>query len=626
MVYPFSYYHKQNAVRVRKILCFWVLVTCLFLPSYAQVEPVEVTPSGLVQEVEGTPYFFHHVKQGQTLYSISRAYAVSQEVIISENPDVAFGLRYDQVIRIPVFFYEVAPQETEYGLSRKFDLTNQQLRAFNPDIASDGLKAGMTLAIPGYKTAVKEQETRTLQPEPYIYLPREPVERETLKEITPCEDASPKDAYKVALLIPLFLEDAAPYKREERMAADRDGAMPVDHKSFSFIPYYYGVLLALDSIRNQGVDITLRVYDVGQDMVKARSLILTSEFAELDLIIGPFFPNTLEYIADHARRLNIPVVSPLLADNSQLQGFPNLFQATPSLEAQLSNLAKYISRFYPGQNILLVHNNQPGALAMINSFKNALGREMFSAKYHSDSINLARVNGYFADETLIGGRLANVMVMGDSLVQRDQFRTGGQELLQNFPNFGEVIYNRTGMDGLVSRLKRDQKNIVITLIGGEAFLSNYLRELSLRSRSFDVTTFGIPEWQNYQSIEIDYLQDLNVHIFSPDFFDYEDAHIRDFVLKYRERFNMEPGAYAFKAAQTAYYFFSALQHFGSAFPNCMDQLNATGFNAPFRFTQPRGKANGWENQHATLFRYHDFRLLDVRRIPQGKTGEVTGGQ
>lgn len=592
-----------------------LLITCMGMHvGHAQVIPVEVVPSGTIQEVEGRSYFFHHVKQGQTLYSISRAYAVSQEVIVAENPDVAFGLRYDQVIRIPAFLYQVAPQETEFGLSRSFGITIDQLRAFNPAIAEGGLRAGMQIAIPGYKTA-EVQKAVQAEPEPYIYIPKDPVPREQVAEILPCDHATPAGRYRVALLIPLFLDEATPYMRERGDPMDRDGRIPANHRSFSFLPYYQGVLLALDSIRKTGVDIRMEVIDVGQDMAGARTLVMREDFKDLDLIIGPFFPNTLDYIAGHASQHQIPVVSPLLADNARLRGAPYIFQATPSLEAQLASLAKYIAGHYHGKNILLVHNNQPGAMPMINAFKRSLGREMHMVRHFSDSVNLARVNGYFAGETMVGGRMTNVMIMGDSLGPEPgaHRRSVPDDAISAFPNFQEVIYLRTGMDGLVSKLRSDQKNIVITLVSGEAFLSNYLRELSIRTRRMDVAVFGIPEWQDYQSIEIDYLQSVKVHIFTPDYYDYTDPHIRDFVLAFRKAFNTEPGTYAFKGVQTAYFFFSALSHFGKAFPNCLDQINALGFDSPYRFVRTHGEASGWENQHSTLFRYQSFRKLDVRR-------------
>jgi hypothetical protein len=93
---PFSYYHKPKQSVVRKLFWLWLLISWAFpeqAPSLHRWSLWRWSLPGFVQEVEGKPYFFHHVKQGQTLYSIARAYAVSQEVIVAENPDVAFGLR-----------------------------------------------------------------------------------------------------------------------------------------------------------------------------------------------------------------------------------------------------------------------------------------------------------------------------------------------------------------------------------------------------------------------------------------------------------------------------------------------------------------------------------------------------
>jgi LysM repeat protein len=623
----FASLSKPNPSIVKRTLFLWIALAAIFygLPAMAQVEPVEVTPAGIVQEVEGRPYFFHHVKQGQTLYSIARAYAVSQELIISENPDVAFGLRYDQVIRIPVFLVKVAPQETVYGLSRKFGITREQLRAFNPAIAEDGLKAGMTLAIPGLETTgLVRQQPDTIMRQPMIYLPPEPAERLVPQEMPPCAEASPSSSYQVALLVPLYLEEVGQFMDRESDSFDPGSFMPLHHKSFSFLPYYQGVLLALDSIRAQGVDITLHVHDVCQDLSKARRLVLDPGFREMDLIIGPFFRNSLEYIAIQARQYGIPVVSPLLSDQGQLAGFPNLFQATPSLETQLDNLARYLARSHAGHNILLVHNNQPGAIPMINAFKASLNREMLQARRFSDSLHLARINGYFVDETLVGGRVTRLLVMNDSLSDAGK-REEYPAALTAEGGFREVVYQQTGMEGLVRELNRDGRNAVVTLIGGEAFLSNYLRELSIHGRNLDVSVFGIPEWKDYQSVEIDYLQQLNVHIFTPDFHEYEDPHIRDFVRRFRETFDAEPGDYAFRGVQTAYFFFSALQHYGKSFPSCLEHIDAMGLDSPYRFRRPMGHANGWENQHSTLFRYHDFRQKDVRRNyeaewPPGEAG------
>lgn len=556
----------------------------------AQQDANDVTLSGVVQEVGGKQYFFHHVKAGQTLYSIARAYSVSQDMVRLANPDIELGLKADQMIRIPAFAHVAEPRETIFGISRLYGITVDQIHAFNPDIEVAGLKIGQKVFLPGIKpgdaveamTAPISQQPQmpTSLPPDEVYKP--PLTRhdsvmlelpslrlsDMFKRAVPCEQAQPKQTYHIALLIPLFLNEMPGREHTDTLSGSAS-AISLSHKSFSFIPYYHGVLLAVDSIRNEGVDVRLSVFDVDTDEQKARRAISSSGFADMDLIIGPFYGQTLKYVSNYAYANNIAIVSPLLAEKEQLRGFPNLFKATPSLEAQLNKLADYLSVTYARENIIIVHNNQPQAIQVINSFKSNL-----SAKIRGERTTMH----------------------ADSLMPMPA-------------NLKEVIYVREGMSGLVSKFQPGKNNIIITLIGGEAFLSNYLRELNLHTRRYNITVFGIPDWKDYQSLEIDYLQNLKVHIFTPDFFDYSKDHIKNFVNKYRSAFNTEPAIDAFKGAQTAYFFLSALALYGKNFPSCMSQYGM--LNKDMNFISPFGEAHGRENERSVLFKYEDFEMKKV---------------
>ncbi len=641
--------------------------------------------SETIQMVNGKPYYFHAVLQGQTLYSIARAYGVSIDEIVAENPDLESGLNYDQIIRIPAdtqekeedrrekkldevevedgfirhkvqrretlfgisrqynvpmeeilfhnpdarsglqvrqvlkipvfveeddtyLHYTVSAGETEYGISRQFGISIDQLRALNPAVAAEGLKEGQRIRLPA-PNSEKGLPERVPPRDGYIFLPPEITEKPGEKIDPDCFEPELKDHYHVALLIPLFLEELTGH--------DTIPELPLDHRSFSFIEYYKGVLMALDSVKKEGGDFTLHVYDVSRDLTKAREVIRTPEFQDMDLIIGPFHRETLSFVAGYGLRNNIPVVSPLLDDNRQIRGFPNLFQATPSLEAQLEDLSKFVSRNYPDQNIFIVHNNQPGAVELIAGFKEDLMGEVGYIRHFNDSLNLARIDGYFFNGTLVGNRRTNVLVVNDSILQHrlpSHTETGLQQVHRWQPpsNVKEVIYDSLKVEGILEKMDENKKNVLITLISGEPFVSSYLRALAEQLDTFDITIFGIPQWQDYETLEVDYLQNLNVHIFTPEFYDYQSFHIQDFVLNYRNLFDTEPGEYAFKGAQTAYFFFNALQKFGSGFSRCINAMDAPRYDQPFDFQRTMGNENGWENRHTRIFHYQDFRKKDVR--------------
>lgn len=600
---------------IRNVLFLFVSVTL-----FAQVQPVEVVPSSVVQIINGKSYFFHPVRQGQTLFSISRAYGVTQEMILEENPDLVYGLRFDQVIRIPAFAHTVQPGETWFGLSRNYGLEVSRLQAFNQDVVEQGLKAGQQIFLPGRSPHQKTPaavgretpvaarpvtprdgltdmpsdhtltEPTSLPPVDSLYLLPERVYPAVA---VPCRHAEPTAYYNVALLIPLFLDDIPKQLMggDTIMAGDtRDPAewLTLRHRSFSFLPYYHGVLIALDSIRNQGVDIRLHVFDVCQNELKARQAVSSHGFSEMDLIIGPFFSETLRYVANFALHHQIPLVSPLLADQQQLHGFPNVFKATTSLESQLEKVAAFVAREHSGNNIIFVHNNQPQALPVINSFKKRLREELLNEKGQRS-------------RPLAGG-----------LFRRDITSSSASETdTVHSALFKEVIFVRDGMQGLLKAMDQEKTNTIITLISGEAFLSNYMRELNIHADNYDIVLFGIPDWKDYQSLEIDYLLNLNVHIFSSEFENYTASHTRDFIRKYRLAFQTEPPLDAFKGVHTAYYFFGALALYGKTFPQCMDEYNAVDKRPPIYYIRPLGEAHGWANQYSTIFTFRDFRMIDV---------------
>ena len=516
-----------------------------------------------------TEFFEHKVARRETLFGIARKHGVTQEDILQHNPEARNGLRFKQILRIPVrktktveyFYHTVAPGETQFGLANRFGITIEELSELNPETIQLGLQAGQRIRVPARNGRLPNGQ---VPPESHVYHAVEPAAGTDPY----CLNPQLKPQYNVALLIPLFLDQFS----------NASISINAEHQSFTFLPYYQGVLIALDSIRQKGIDITLHVFDVARDLSAARGITQRAGFENMDLIIGPFYPETITFVAGFGMRHGIPVVSPLLDDPALLKGFSNLFQVTPSLETQIANLGKYISKTFSGQNIILVHNNQPQAQGLIKGFKESMGER-----------NLLAVNQ---------GEIPN---------QEEHLRN------RNALQVKEVVFRTSGMSGLANYFDRSKENVLVTLIDGEAFLSNYLRELNQLSPQFNITVFGIPQWSDYQTIDPRYLETLKVHIFTPEFIDYSEPHIRDFVYRYREVFKTEPSDYAFLGVQTGYFFFNAIGKYGKEFSRCINKINVSDFTIPFGFERLKTKDDGWENTSFNLFRYQGFRKVNVFR-------------
>jgi len=127
---------------------------------------------------KGNKYFVkYQMEAGETLYALSRKYAVTVAEIKEANPGVDItDIGIGQIILVPSKYtgtqtpvtprntsetqtHKVAAKETLYSLSRQYGISVEDLKQANPEVAAKGLQIGMLLSIPGKgKTASAHKE------------------------------------------------------------------------------------------------------------------------------------------------------------------------------------------------------------------------------------------------------------------------------------------------------------------------------------------------------------------------------------------------------------------------------------------------------------------------------------
>ena len=73
----------------------------LAVPTVLFAQEVQIEIAKKIITVGNKQFYMHHVKKGETLYALSKAYHVDQEEIVRLNPELADGLKADMVIGIP---------------------------------------------------------------------------------------------------------------------------------------------------------------------------------------------------------------------------------------------------------------------------------------------------------------------------------------------------------------------------------------------------------------------------------------------------------------------------------------------------------------------------------------------
>lgn len=124
-----------------------------------------------VGDISAQEFRTHKVVEGETVYSISKKYGVSEAAIYQLNPDARNGVGVSNVLIIPakgtttelVGFkkHRVKRRETLFSLSQKYDVSMDEIKKHNKQLYSRGLKKGEKIQIPIFKTVVGTASTST---------------------------------------------------------------------------------------------------------------------------------------------------------------------------------------------------------------------------------------------------------------------------------------------------------------------------------------------------------------------------------------------------------------------------------------------------------------------------------
>lgn len=550
-------------------------------------------------------FIYHRVKKGQTLYSLSKKYEVSQEDIIACNPNIRYGINIDQILKIPTskdavetvkisvremvndtvkildqyFYHTVEKKETIYSLTRLYEINEDILLKYNPTV-SEGLKAGMVLKIPKIQNVesssvlIKDDDKLS---DTSLYSKRSLIAYSDSVQLTNCKNliGKQKDPFHISLLLPLYLEendekfyidssevDDFGRKIYEKVFYDPFYIYP---KSVNFIEFYEGLMIAIDTLKQQGLSINLHVYDTRNDTTRIKEILSFPEFLNTDLIIGPVFNHEVKFVSEFSKANQIKLVSPLVDNLSLVDNNPYLFQVYPSYNAQIDEFARFVSGF-GDKNIVLVHNG--------------------------DSL------GY-----------ANVQMVKDKI-----FNNLSKDTIVDNIQFKEVVY-LDSINVLEHALSKELENIFIIPSNEEAFVTNVITQLNtLKTFGHQIRVVGLSRWQRFSNIDPEYYFNLELCIATPFFIDYHKKDVKDFTLKYRDLFNTEPSQMAIHAYDIGIYFLSAMMQYGTNFDQCIGNLNIDLLQANYRFVKWY-ESSGFENVDVDIIKYYNgYNVLRINDV------------
>jgi len=521
-------------------------------------------------------FYAHTVKKGQTVYSLSKKYNVSEEVIYHYNPWAREGIQADQTLWIPrkkemmdltetarandlFFYYSVKEKDTLFAIARVYGVEVADIIDANPEL-KDGLKPGNVLKIPRISPASQDLTDNT----------------DSIAGSEPCQISGEPVTHNVALMLPFFAEFSM---EEAALPADtltEEGTYVPAQKQEglrgrNFAEFYEGFMLALDSLKSTGYSVTLHVKDTERDTLKVKKIVKELSIEQPDLIIGPVYSEAVSITGRLARYQEVNLVSPLSTRHQLVNSNPNVFQVIPSRQAEGIALANYLRSYKKGRLILI---RSTDSTSMSNSWQ---FKKYLLGSMPTDSLGKPL---YFKDYRL-----------NDSL-----------------------------LTVLTKVLSKDDNNLIIVFSDSEADVSRLVSRLYTMALLYPVKLFGMPSWQTWKTIDVNYLHSLELFLITPFFTDYSSPAVKRFLLRSREAYGYEPYEistlgynFCMLGYDIGFYFLSALRQYGKNFQQCLDQVEANQLLTRYHFV--KSGAGGFVNSSFVLIQYKkDFSVEKVATL------------
>ncbi len=347
-------------------------------------------------------YISYTVQRGETMKTIAKRLDIKTKDLMRLNPDVGRRPRPNTVIIIPnknyseekvnedlitekidstevektiidvdelkknFVIHQVKKGDTFYSLTRFYNVTEDEIKALNPEM-TEGLQTDMYLKI---KPVSDEDEI-------VIY-------QDTIQE-----DAS----VRLAMLLPFRAADYDTIPGQDIFKSNTLANITTD--------LYLGASVAVDSLRNQGLDVNIDLFDTGRKNTKIDSLLQVTEFDEYDAIIGPLYSEEIPKVAN---RTNVPVVFPVFSRNQDKFNASRVVKTYPDRDIHQKELVDHILKTYTNENVLIIGDSTETSIKNADLIKATLMQH--------DSIQDAQIfhpnEGYIAKHFIINALKAEL--------------------------------------------------------------------------------------------------------------------------------------------------------------------------------------------------------------------------
>lgn len=408
-------------------------------------------------------------------------------------------------------------KETIFGIARQYNITIDELLDANPEMRKPGyeLKKGSTVFIPF------EKPKPAPQPAP--------------------PQVTKKNSIDVGILLPLH-------------DVDGDGRRMVE--------YYRGVLMAVEKMKNDGININVKAWNVPQDADIDATLKLTGN-TKFDVIFGPLYTRQVKAIGDYCSKNGTRMVIPFSINGNEVDVNKNIYQVYQNTQEFTDASIKHFLELFSDAHPVIIDCNDTTSQKGIFTF--ALRKELEKRGIEYSITNLNSTDAFFAKAFSLNKR--NV-----------------------------VILNTGRSPELTMTMKK-------------------LDALTNANRNVQICMYGYIDWLMYQRYNQNqtYFCKYDAYIPSTFYYNFQSGAVQRFETQYNSNFstpmmNALPH-FAMTGYDQAIFFIGGLHKYGSNFSASRTQTYATPLQTPYNFIKT--KNGGYRNKAFMLIHFKKDGSIDT---------------
>jgi len=560
----------------------------------------------LNKEIEGDyvkdGFLYHKVLPKENFYRLKKKFGVPKRILRKHNLSLRIGgLKAGEVIKIPVKegfklapsevaltdtkLYIVKPRETKYKISRRYGISIERLEELNPEIKENGLKMAQIIKVPntneipdedeefvthkieknetlfslGQQFKISQEQLIELNPElkdgvnegALIKIPLGPFEENTSVFVANI----PADTQlKIAMMLP-FTGRKSSLDFEKNKTLDR------------VTDFYLGALMALDSVKKQGVSVSVKVFDTQNNPSTLSNILRMNSFNDIDAIIGPMFLNNVKFVSQNLRLDSVAIISPASSKDHAVFASKSVIKEVPSDDLLAAKVLNYMESNYNKQHIVVIADDKEENESKISELVTKLN--LLDSIQKVEVLKPEKEKGY---------------------IKSDLFKTAIAEDKENW---------------IVLITDEDEKGLT----------ANVVNALGVLPEEFNITLFCLNRGENFEKTDNNFLARVNFHYPTANFVDYENYEVEKFLRKYKSVNHAEPSEYAFKGFDITYDALLRLATYTDV-ENAFDGGISERLSSKFLYIKKQGK--GFENKGVFLIKYDGLNLVNTEKVIKEK--------